>query len=135
MEVINTTGPAATQNSGLHRSLLYVCLYIALSCCLLYSILMFLFAVNFVIFSLRATILINLNLNLNESENGNIVLAVVPVQPQTCTVGSAPAVAACWYVPYDRCPQCPGITSNNVINSPLVHRQHIPPNFTKTIHP
>jgi len=31
----------------------------------LYSILMFLFAVNFVIFSLRATILINLNLNLN----------------------------------------------------------------------
>ena len=63
MEVTNTTGPAATQNYGLHRSLLYVC--IALSCCLLYSILIFfLFAVNFVIFSLRATILINLNLNL-----------------------------------------------------------------------
>jgi len=39
MEVTNTTGPAATQNCGLHRSLLYVC--IALSCCLLYSILMF----------------------------------------------------------------------------------------------
>ena len=33
--------------------------------CLLYSILMSLFDVNFVIFSLRATILINLNLNLN----------------------------------------------------------------------
>ena len=40
-------------------------------------------------FSLRATILINMNLNLNESENGNIVLAVVPVQPRTCTVGYA----------------------------------------------
>jgi len=37
MEVTNTTGPAATQNSGLHRSPL--CLYIELSCCLLCSIL------------------------------------------------------------------------------------------------
>jgi len=46
-----------------------VCLYriVALSCCLSYSILMFfLFAVNFVIFSLRATIVLNLNLNLRE---------------------------------------------------------------------
>ena len=47
-----------------------VCLYriVALSCCLSHSILMFffLFAVNFVIFSLRATIVLNLNLNLRE---------------------------------------------------------------------
>jgi len=67
MEVTNTTGPAATQNSGLHCSLPYVCialLHWPVVCC--NSILMFfLFAVNFVIFSLRATILLNLNLNLN----------------------------------------------------------------------
>ena len=72
MEVTNTNGPAATQNCGLHRSLLYVC--IALSCRLLYSILMFLFAVNFVIFSLRATILINLNLNLGRLTHFVIVM-------------------------------------------------------------
>ena len=73
MEVTNTTGPAATQDCGLHRSLLYVC--IALSCCLLYSILLFLFDVNFVIFSLRATILINLNLNLKTKTD----IPIIPI--------------------------------------------------------
>ena len=64
-----------------------MCLYrIVLLSVVFYFNVFFLFVVNFAIFSLRATILINLN--LNESENGNIVLAVVPVQPQTCTVGS-----------------------------------------------
>jgi len=33
MEFINITGPAATQNPGLHCSLLYDC--IVLSCCIL----------------------------------------------------------------------------------------------------
>ena len=71
MEFINITGPAATQNrpSGLHCSLLYDC--IVLPCCPLYFTLMLfvLFPVDFVIFSLRATILLNLNLNLNIGNN------------------------------------------------------------------
>ena len=66
MEFVNITGSAATQNrpTGLHCSLLYDS--IVFSCCLLYFTLMFfaLFAANFVIFSLLATILLNLNLNL-----------------------------------------------------------------------
>jgi len=64
MEFIIVTGPAATQNTGLHCSLLYDC--IVFSCCLLYFILMLfvLFALSFVIFNLRATIILNLNLNL-----------------------------------------------------------------------
>jgi len=64
MEVTNTTGPAATQNSGLDRSPLHACFYrIVLLSVVFYFNVFFLFAVNFVIFSLRATILINLNLN------------------------------------------------------------------------
>jgi len=66
VEFVNITGSAATQNrpTGLHCSLLYGS--IVFSCCLLYFTLMFfaLFAANFVIFSLLATILLNLNLNL-----------------------------------------------------------------------
>jgi len=37
MEVTNTTDPAATQNSGLHRSLLYVCIsHCPVLCCILF---------------------------------------------------------------------------------------------------
>jgi len=77
VEFINITGHAATQNTGLHCSLLYDC--IALSCCLLYFILMLfvLFAVNYVvIFSLRATMLLNLNLK-SESEIHNNKLIIL----------------------------------------------------------
>jgi len=44
MEVINITDPAATQNTGPHRSLLYDC--IVLSCCLLHFTLMFFFCLR-----------------------------------------------------------------------------------------
>ena len=65
MEFINITGPAATQNTGLHRSLPYVCIALMLCPVVFYFNVFFLFALNFVIFSLRATILLNLNVNLN----------------------------------------------------------------------
>ena len=67
---------AATQNTGLRYSLLYD--RIVLSCCLLYFTLMFffvLFAVNFVIFSLQATILLNMNLNLKTGHFGYVFLS------------------------------------------------------------
>jgi len=70
MEVTNTTSPAATQNSGLHRMFVSHCCIVLLSVVFCFNV-FFLFAVNFVIFSLRATILLNLNLNLNLSRQSS----------------------------------------------------------------
>jgi len=62
MEFINITGPVATQNTGLHCSLLYDCIVLPFAL-LYFTVMFFLFSVNFVVFSFRATILLNLNLS------------------------------------------------------------------------
>jgi len=70
MEFINTTGPVATHNTGLHCSLLYDC--IVLSC---YLLLFVLFAVNFVMFLFPGyDAPLNLNLNLNCKTPGHTTL-------------------------------------------------------------
>jgi len=79
MEVINTTVPDATQNSGLYIVVYCMFVYrIVLLSVVVYLNIFFCFSVNFVIFSLRATILINLNLNLNHVTGEDVGDAHVP---------------------------------------------------------
>ena len=67
MEFINITGPAATQITGWHYTLfiLYPTARLHCVCCVILYFILLLVVHFFVIFSLRATMLINLNLNLN----------------------------------------------------------------------